>query len=419
MLKKVLSIFCCLALLLCLSFSLAMLDASALAEGAVVLSGDAIVDGNTVYYSGSIDSAQEGVYVMNADGSGVSRLNGSLMTLLSADSGNLLAVSYDEGAYENALVVLNALGERTVVFDGFVSKAIAADGRFYWGVGSCAVNGSDVRTLINDRAHSYNYYPLTVSDGWYYYLDWAENSDSVFFEGDPYPTAARLCRLNLTSGAVDVISGYGTRFLGIENGYIYYSRNNYWLYDEEDTDTYVAEINSGVFRADVNTLTTDQLVAFPNSDRIYVNYSLMENGVIYGTLSDYAGDSEINQIVRLQVDGTQLAPLSLDNQALTLHGIENGVLYASVCSIDFSDDDYIQHDLLYALNPAEATFTLINTPASDLFYYSETPPAVNVANGRIYMLVFDNSAYAISFKSCALDGSNPITLARGYTMAEG
>ena len=409
MLKKMMCLICCLALL----------SGAALAEGAVVLSGDAIVDGNAVYYAGSIDSAQEGVYFMNADGSGVSRLSASLMTLLTADSGNLLAVSYDDAQYENAVTVLNSLGERTVVFDGFVSRAIAADGRFYWGVGSCAVNGSDVRLLINDAAHSYNYYPLTVEDGWYYYLDWAENSDSVFFEGDPYPTAARLCRMNLASGAVDVISGYGTRFLGIEDGYIYYSRNNYWLYDEEDTDTYVAEINSGVFRANVNTLSTDQLLAFPNNDRVYISYSLLENGILYGTLSDYSGDGEVNQIVRLQVDGTQLQPLSLDNQALTLHAIENGVLYASVCSIDFSDDDYIQHDLLYALNPAEATFALINTPASDLFYYSETPPAINVANGRLYMLVFDNSAYAISFKSCALDGSNPVTLARGYSMADG
>ncbi len=409
MLKKMMCLICCLALL----------SGAALAEGAVVLSGDAIVDGNAVYYAGSIDSAQEGVYFMNADGSGVSRLSASLMTLLTADSGNLLAVSYDDAQYENAVTVLNSLGERTVVFDGFVSRAIAADGRFYWGVGSCAVNGSDVRLLINDAAHSYNYYPLTVEDGWYYYLDWAENSDSVFFEGDPYPTAARLCRMNLASGAVDVISGYGTRFLGIEDGYIYYSRNNYWLYDEEDTDTYVAEINSGVFRANVNTLSTDQLLAFPNNDRVYISYSLLENGILYGTLSDYSGDGEVNQIVRLKVDGTQLQPLSLDNQALTLHAIENGVLYASVCSIDFSDDDYIQHDLLYALNPAEATFALINTPASDLFYYSETPPAINVANGRLYMLVFDNSAYAISFKSCALDGSNPVTLARGYSMADG
>ena len=409
MLKKMMCLICCLALL----------SGAALAEGAVVLSGDAIVDGSAVYYAGSIDSAQEGVYFMNADGSGVSRLSASLMTLLTADSGNLLAVSYDDAQYENAVTVLNSLGERTVVFDGFVSRAIAADGRFYWGVGSCAVNGSDVRLLINDAAHSYNYYPLTVEDGWYYYLDWAENSDSVFFEGDPYPTAARLCRMNLASGAVDVISGYGTRFLGIEDGYIYYSRNNYWLYDEEDTDTYVAEINSGVFRANVNTLSTDQLLAFPNNDRVYISYSLLENGILYGTLSDYSGDGEVNQIVRLKVDGTQLQPLSLDNQALTLHAIENGVLYASVCSIDFSDDDYIQHDLLYALNPAEATFALINTPASDLFYYSETPPAINVANGRLYMLVFDNSAYAISFKSCALDGSNPVTLARGYSMADG
>ena len=407
-LRKVMCIFCCLMLL----------GASALAEGAVTLSGQAIVDGSAVYYAGSIDSAQEGVYYMNTDGSGVSRLSPSFMTLLAAEGGNLLAISYSESDYEYAVTVLNAMGEKTVVYDGYVSNAIAADGRFYWGVGSCAVDGSDVKLLINDTAHSYNYYPLTVAGGWYYYLDWAANSNA-FFEGDTYPTAARLCRMNLATGSVDTISGYGTRFLGLDGSYIYYSRNNYWLYDEEDTDTYVAEINSGVFRADISTLATDQLLAFPANDRVYVSYEFLADGMLYGTLSDYSGESEINQIVRLTVDGTQLAPLSLDNQSLTLHCVENGVMYASLCNIDFSDDDYIQHDLLYALNLADGAFTLINTPASDLFYYSETPPAIQVANGRIYMLVFDNSAYAISFKSCALDGSNLITLARGYSMAEG
>ncbi|MBQ8953620.1 MAG: DUF5050 domain-containing protein [Clostridia bacterium] len=407
-LRKVICLLCCLTLL----------GASALAEGAVTLSGEAIVDGSAVYYAGSIDSAQEGVYRMNADGSGVSRLSDSFMTLLTADGGNLLAISYGESDYEYAVVVLSALGEKTVVYDGYVSSAIAADGRFYWGVGSCAADGSDVKLLINDPAHSYNYYPLTVEGGWYYYLDWAENSNA-FFEGDPYPTAARLCRMNLATGSVDTISGYGTRFLGLDGSYIYYSRNNYWLYDEEDTDTYVAQINSGVFRADLSTLATDQLLAFPDNDRIYVGYEFLADGVLYGTLSDYSGENEINQIVRLSVDGTQLPSLSLDNQSLTLHGVQDGVMYASVCNIDFSDDDYIQHDLLYALNLADNTFILINTPASDLFYYSETPPAIRVANGRIYMLVFDNNAYAISFKSCALDGSSPITLARGYSMADG
>lgn len=409
MLKRILCLICCAML-----FAL-----PALADGGKMLAGQAVVDGSAIYYAGSIDSAQEGVYFMNADGSGVSRVSDAYMTLLAAEGGNLLAISYSEGSEGYAVVVLNAIGEKTVVYDGYVNGAIVADGRFYWGVGSCALDGSDVRLLINDQAHSYNYYPAAVSDGWYYYLDWAENSDSVFSEGETYPSAARLCRLNLESGAVDILSGYGARYLGMDERYVYFSRNRYWLYDADEADTYAAEVVSGLFRVDRATLVADQISAFPDSDTTFVSYELLDNGVLYGTMNDYSGEEAVVQIVRTTVDGETLSPFSLDNQAMTLHGIENGVLYASVCSIDFSDDDYIQHDLLYAINVADGSFALINTPASDLLYYSEAPASVCVDNGRIYMIVFDNDAYAISFKSCALDGSGRVTLARGYSLAAG
>ena len=409
MLKKIISLACALALLC----------SAALADGAATLVGQAVVDEPSIYYAGSLDSAQEGVYFMNTDGSGVSRLADHYMTLLTADGGNLLAVSYDEADYEYALVVLNALGEKVVVYDSYVGNAIAADGRFYWGVASCAVDGSDIRVLIDDDEHSYNYYPVAVSGDWYYYLDWAENSENVLYEDNSYPTAARLCRLNLSTGASDILSGYGARFLGMDESGVYYSRNNYWLYDLEDESAYEAEINSGIFRVDPDTLLTEQITSFPEDDSIYVSYDFLEDGVFYGYLSDFSNGGEIDQIIRTTTDGEELPPLSLDNQSLDILGISNGQLYVSLCSIEFSDDDYIQHDLLYALNLEDGSAALINTPASDLLYYTEMPPAVFVSDERIYMVVLDNSAYAISFKSCALDGSDPVTLARGYSLAEG
>ena len=408
MLRKILAFVCALTLLSC----------AALAD-TVTLSGDAIVDNGRIYYSGSLDSAQEGVYLMNTDGSGASRLSDQPMTLLAAQNGSLLAISYSEGSSEYAVVVMDGYGGKRVVFDGYVTNGIAADGRFYWGVGSCALDGSDVRTLINDAANSYYYYPLTVDNGYYYYLDWVENSAGVFYEGNPYPTAARLCRISLSTNKVDVISGYGTRFLGVDDRYVYFARNSYWLYDAEEMDTYMADINAGVYRADKNTLSTEQLLSFPTDDFVYISYEAMANGVLYGTMSDFSGENGIDEIVRLSVDGTQLAPISLGNQSVTIHAVRDGVIYASVCYIDFSDDDYIQHDLLYAINVFDGSATLISTPSTDLFYYTETPPAIGVADGRIYMIVFDNSAYAVSFKSCALDGSGMITLARGYSMADG
>lgn len=399
--------------------ALMLICASALAEGALVISGSAMIDGDTVYYSGSIDSVETGVYRMTSTGAGASRIYEGMMSLLEAENGNLLAVSYEEPDSEYALVVMNSLGERTIVSRGYVDHAIAADGRFYWGVGSCNIDGSDARVLIDDEEHSYNYYPLAVQDGMYYYLDWAENSESVFFEGVGAPVGAQLCRMELKSGAITVLAGYGTGFLGIQDGYVYYTRNPFWLYDSETGETYEVNVNGGVYRTDLETLATDQLAEFPDNERISLDYRLMEDGIIYGVYSDYSSDSSSIEIVRMKTDGTALPEISLDNQMPALHGIADGVLYASVCSIEYSGDDYVQRDLLYGIHLDDGTVSLISTPASDLFYFSESGPTIGVTNGRIYMIVNDMDACAISLKSCALDGSDWQTLARGYTLAAG
>lgn len=391
----------------------------ALAEGALFISGSALVDGDTVYYSGSIDSVETGVYRMTTSGAGASRLYSGVMTLLAAEQGGVLAISYDEPTSEYALVVLNAMGEKTIVSEDYIDHAIVADGRFYWGVASCALDGSDVRTLINDQEHSYNYYPLTVQDGMYYYLDWAENGDSVFFEGTGAPVGARLCRMELKSGAITELAGYGAGFLGLEDGAIYYTRTPYWLYDGETGETYEVSVNGGVYRTDLSMLTTERLAEFPQDDAIHVDYSLMQDGVIYGVRSHYSEEGSGSEIVRMTTAGEALSSLSLDNQTPTLHGVSDGVLYASVCSIEYSGDDYIQHDLLYAIAPEAGTVSLISTPVSDLFYFTESDPAIRVADGRIYMIVSDMDACAVSLKSCALDGSDWKTLARGETLAAG
>ena len=395
-----------------------VLSSAAFAEGELVLSKQVIVDGTRIYYAGSLDSGADGVYSMNATSSGVNQISDSYMNLLAAAEGNLLALSFSEGNVEYAVLVIAANGARTMVYDGYVDHGIEANGRFYWGVGSCALDGSDVRLLIDDREHSYNYYPLTVDGDYYYYLDWAANSEGVFNEGS-YPLGARLCRLNLTSGAMEQISGYGTRYLGMDENYVYFTRNGFWVYDNSDDTTYYTSVDEGVFRADKNTLTTDLLLAFPQDDNVYVSYTLMSDGVIYGTYSNFTEEGEVSSIVRLTTDGQALTDLNLDNQSVTLHGVEDGLLYVSVCTIENTGDDYMQHDLLYSINVEDGSVALISTPATDMLYYSEAEPAVGVSFGRIYMLVFDNETYAISFKTCAVDGSDMITLARGYSMAAG
>ena len=99
--------------------------------------------------------------------------------------------------------------------------------------------------------------------------------------------------------------------------------------------------------------------------------------------------------------------------------MSDGVLYASLCSIEYSGDDYVQRDLLYGIHLDDGTVSLISTPASDLFYFTESLPDIGVTGDRIYMVVYDMDACAISLKSCALDGSDWQTLARGESLAAG
>ena len=398
---------------ICAALCLLLFAAPALGEGALVLSGQAVVDGGRVWYAGDMNGQGQGVWVMNSDGSGTTRLVSDYMTLLCADGGNLMAISYSEGAVDYAVVVYNALGEKVVVYDGYVSAAIAADGRFYWGVGSCKTDGSDAHLYIDDRVHSYNYYPVAVDNGYYYYLDWAFNSDGTFYEGSSYPLTARLCRIDLSNDQVEPLTGYGTRYLGLDDQYIYYARSNYWLFNEAEGNAYEAEVEQGVYRADKNTLETERIIAFPDNEDALVSYQFMQDGIIYGEYTDFGTEELTCEIVRATTNGTLLPSLSLDNQDVTLHGVYDGRLYVSLCAIEYAGDDYIQHDLLYAFDLNNETFLLVSTPVSDQFNYAESEPAIGVYDGRIYMIVFDTDVYAVALKSCDINGADRVTLARG------
>lgn len=406
--------------LMLLAAALMLLSASALAEP-VQLDYTTIIDGETVYYSGSIDGGETGVFVMNADGSDPVRISSETADLLALSNGNLLVClrDMDTGDFETAVL----LDDGTVVPLGadYGSTAISADGRFYWGAGSCAADGTDIQHYFTgDDVNAYDYYPLDVQDGWLYYLDWSEMNGQVG-EGWDEPTGATLCRMNLSSLSCELISDVGTSFLALEDGVIYYTRTNFWLVNEDYSDYREVTVDQGLFCADLDTLTEKRLASPPENSDVWESYTLAKDGIVYGLRSDFTTDENgVYSIIRVQADGTVLPAFVLEECAsLSLRCVENGVLYAAECIIESSEDDFIQKDRIIAINSDSGERTVLNPSSLDMLFYSEAEPAVAAVNNRLYFTAYDMERWSVCLKAMDPDGSNLRLLAHGISQAEG
>ena len=418
MMKKML-IFLLTALMLCLS-------TGALAETAgsqtVYLDGTTIIDGGLIYYSGSIDGGESGVYVMNADGSDARLISNITADLLALSGSNLLVYQYDPETGDASPAVLLPDGTLTLLEGDYISRAIAADGRFYWGTGSCAEDGGDVQIYFTGVAvQYYDYYPLEVYGDYLYYLDWSEMSDSVYSEGWSQPQGAALCRMDLNDYTSEVVSGVGTRFLGIENNLIYYTRDNFWREAEDGSGSVEVVVDQGLFCADLDMLSETRLAAYPEGDSVVDSYVLVEDGVVYGMHSDFSADADgAYSILRIQSDGTKLEDIVLGNDSwLTISCVEDGVLYAAESNIISSEDDFIQQDCVIAINLADGTQTVLNPDSIDMLFYAEQDPAVAVVDGRVYFSAYDMERWSVCLKSMNIDGSDLKLLAHGISYAEG
>ena len=387
----------------------------------VQLDYSTIIDGDMVYYSGSIDGGERGIYVMNADGSDPVRLSEITADLLAITEDSLLVYQYDLETGDSALAVLKITGELIPLGVEFGGRAVAQDGRFYWGMGSCAADGSDIQQYFTgDAVSAYEYYPLAVHEGYYYYLDWSEMSGRVYSEGASQPMGAALCRMNLADGTHEVISGLGTRFLAIENGLIYYTRDNYWCENPDGTSGEVA-VDQGLFAADLATLAETCLAEYSADVNVVDSYMLVRDGVVYGMHSDYASESaDAFGIIRVTSDGTKLDPLPVQpNVWRTLSCVEGNTLYVSECNIISSEDDFIQKDYIIAIDLTTGEETILNLDSIDMLFYTESNPAVQLVNGRIYFTAYDMERWSVCLKNMNADGSDLTLLAHGVSFAEG
>ena len=391
------------------------------AAAPVSLDYSTIIDGERIYYSGSIDGGERGVYIMNADGSDPVRISEITADLLALSGEHLLIHQYDLETGDSTAAVLNSDGTCTPLEVEYGGKAIAANGRFYWGMGSCAADGSDIQLYFTgDAVSAYEYYPLAVADGYYYYLDWSEMSGMVYAEGTSQPMGAALCRMNLSDQTHELVSPLGTRFIAIENGMIYYTRDNYWCEMPDGTSSEVT-VDQGLFAADLATLTETCLAEYPADASVVDSYMLVKDGVVYGTHSDYASEGpDAFGVIRVTAAGDALDFLPVSSDVWrTISCVENGILYVSECNIISYEDDFIQKDSIIAVNLTDGSETVLNPETIDMLFYSESDPAVKVVGGRVYFTAYDMERWSVCLKSMKLDGSDLTLLAHGVSFAEG
>lgn len=414
-------------LILMLALAAICFSCGALAEQAdqnpILLDHTTIIDGDLIYYSGSIDGGESGVYVMNADGSDARLISGVTADLVALSGSNLLIYQYDIETGDICLAILLPDGTLIPLAESYGGAGIAADGRFYWGVASCAEDGSDMQVYFTgDAVKDTDYYPLQVYEGYLYYLDWGEMSGKVISEGNGQPLGAELWRMNLTDHTAEMISGAGSRFIGIEGDSIYYTRETFWTFDEQTYSSSEITVDRGLFSADLTLLHETRLAELASGDAAVESYVLIEDGAVYGMRCDQSSSADAAfSILRVPVDGSGMTalPVTGSDSWMTICYADNGILYAAESSILASEDDFIQQDCILAINTADNSITPLNPNSIDMLFYSELNPAVVAANGRIYYSAYDMERWSVCLKSMNPDGTDVRLLAHGISYAEG
>ena len=384
---------------------------------AVVLNDSVIIDGQMIYYAGNIEGEGYGVYAMYSDGSDRFKLSDIRATLKAASNGNLLLWHYEADGYA-AMEVLRMDGSLETVGYGN-AHAIARDGRFYFGGSSVAEDGSDHQWLLSSDPELHdNYYPLDVAEGYLYYLD--TNSGAIAYsEGGRLPSGdVELNRLNLETGDIELLSGAGTNYLGIDDGMMYYTREDFTVYDYERGGSFEVDVDDGLYSMNLEALAETMIAEISDSDQVFEYYLLYQDGVVYGEYSDYSADETTYKIIRRQENGHELSSLQFGEGDTQILCVEDGVFYGfqGVFFEDGGYSDYKEYIVAYDLDTDE--LAMFEIDENEAMSYTESRPRIAVENDRIYYYVQAEADGAESLRSMALDGTDDRTLVKSAPLYE-
>lgn len=381
-------------------------------DEAVLLNAAVIVDGNRIYYAGDIEGEGQGIYVMNSDGSDRRRLSDIRASLKAVSNGNLLVWHYDDDG-SGALEILRTDGTLETVSHSNC-HAIAGGGRFYFGASSIQEDGSDHQWLMtSDPEYHDEFYPMEVVDGYLYFIDANGENKAGYTEGDMLPSGeVMLCRLNIESGNISVLSEAGTHYLGVEDGMLYYTREDFDIYDYQSGSTLTAGVDEGLYSMNLEALAETMIAEFSDDLLVFEYYMCLQDGVVYGEFSDYNPDDAVYKVVRRRINGEELPAIDFSNKEIGILGVEDGMLYGIRRDVIEDSEHYIYDEYLVMYDLYGGMLTEVAIEENETLTYAELRPRIAVKNGRVYYVVQDETNGAEALKSVSLNGDDVRTLVK-------
>lgn len=399
--RRIIIYFLALALML-------VAPAAALADGGVsVLDGTAIITQDQVFYTGSVDGTESGIFVMERDGTNVVKIYDEDMMLIAYSNGKLLIYNWEL----ESLVILDASGNVVSELGITAGSAISDGGYFYAGAYRISDDGSQRETLIEvSEDDVWMVTPVAISGDRLYYLDNREYG----MNAAEYDNPAALKCINLSDKSISDISPAGTSYIGIDGDYIYYARSNFSTYsDDPFAEDIEVEVDQGLFRANLDGSGETRLADINLTDDVYTSYSFVSNGMIYGVKSDYTTEEQDTFIVRVDANGNYQPEHAVDGY-YTLCDVADGKLICVKVNIYTDNDDYTQVDQIVNVNLDTMEEVSLNNGAVFMLDFTESEPQLAVSNGAIFFVSYDVEVGSSSLYRINLDGSDLIKLANGY-----
>lgn len=373
------------------------------------LGGIALVGQGAIYYAGSLDGATQGVYVLDPEGAQPQMLFAGNASLLAGNDQTLLVQDLGQDA-GGGLVLLSREGEELYRMGLTTSSAIEAQGRYFTGPYMLWVEdgeGCERAYIQVTEDQIWHIQPVWAQDDILYYLDETRYCD-VRIEGGA--SVGKLMRLNLSTGESVQVSQEGTSFLGMWEGRAVYVRNNFYIYQGEETVT--VDAAAGLYLEGENGGQEILLASLDQTGDLYTAYARVMDGAVYGVQVDYTQDDPPAFLKGVSLTGQGLSDISVP--AGDISAAQDGCVY--LCASYFIETEEVaQADRMIRVDVASGQWTQLNQQRREVLCFSEEAPRLALMGGRIYYLDFDNQRSATRLCSVDLEGADHKVLAQGYS----
>ena len=373
------------------------------------LQGTALVGQDTLYYSGSLDGASQGAFVMDVSGANAQMLFAGAATLLAGNEESLLLQEFGADSGEG-MVLLQRDGSELYRMGLAVNSAIESEGRYFAGPYMLWLEGGEgcQRAYVEvSEQQRWQIDPVWAEGDILYYLD-STRYAGVNVEGGT--SVGKLMRLNLSTGESAQVSPEGTSFVGVWQGRAVYTRSDFYIYEGDDVRTVDAQ--AGLYREGESGGQEVLLAPTPQTSEGATTYARVMDGVVYGLAVDYSQDQPTAAVKRVTAQGEALADIPVP--AGEIAGAGEGKLYLVASYFD-EQGGFVQADQLIEVDVKSGQWTQINGERQEALCYSEAKPRVALAAGRLYYLDFDAPRSAVRLSSVNRDGSGYALLAQGYS----